>query len=123
LIVGGAAAVIVIAAGAAIGVPKLLSSPDPGCKAYTGTALPSYNQAINDLNTKAPQAKLTSDLTASIGGLKAAADQARSATAKTALNGLLTQLTSVRVDMRKGSVPAKTVTALNSASTAADNAC
>jgi len=42
---------------------------------------------------------------------------------KTALQGLLTQLQEVQADVKKGAVPDTTVTSLNTASTAADNAC
>jgi hypothetical protein len=49
--------------------------------------------------------------------------QAQSASVKSALNGLLTQLKSVQSDVKSGSVPASTVNSLNAASTAADKAC
>jgi len=40
-----------------------------------------------------------------------------------ALNGLLVQLKTVQSDVKSGSVPTSTVNSLNTASTAADNAC
>jgi hypothetical protein len=123
LLIGGAVAVVVVAGGVALAVPKLLGSSDPGCASYTGTALTAYNQTISDLNAQASQARLTSDMTTAIADLTTAADQAESATVKSALDGLLSQLSTVRADVQAGSVSAQTVTALNNASRAADNAC
>jgi hypothetical protein len=123
LLIGGAVAVVVVVGGVALAVPKLLGSSDPGCALYTGTALTAYNQTINDLNAQASQSQLTSDMTSAIADLTTAADQANSATVKSALDGLLGELSTVRADVQKGSVPAETVAALNTASRAADNAC
>lgn len=123
LLIGGAVAVVVVAGGAALVVPKLLGSSDPGCASYTGTALTAYNQTINDLNAQASQSQLTGDMTTAIADLTTAANQAQSATVKSALDGLSSELSTVRADVQKGSVPAQTVAALNSASHAADNAC
>jgi len=123
LIIGGAAVVAVLAVSGVILGPKLLHSTDPGCKAYTGTALTAYNKTIDDLNRQVPQATLTSDMTAAINQLKTAAGQAQSASAKSALNGLLAELTAVSGDMRQGAVPAGTVSKLNAAASTADNAC
>ena len=123
LLIGGAVAVVVVAGGVALAVPKLLGSSDPGCASYTGTALTAYNQTINDLNARAPQSQLTSDMTSTIADLTTAADQANSATVKSALDALRSELSTVRVDVQKGSVSAQTVAALNNASRAADNAC
>jgi hypothetical protein len=116
----------VIAVAAVAGVivtPKLLGPTDPGCKSYTGTALTAYNTTIDDLNAQASQAKLTTDMNTAIAELQTAAGQAQSASAKTALNGLLTELTAVRTDVQSGSVPSATVSKLNAAATKADNAC
>jgi hypothetical protein len=123
LLIGGAAAVAVIAAAGVIVAPKLLGPTDPGCKAYTGTALTAYNNTIDDLNAQASQAKLTSDMNTAIAELRTAAGQAQSASAKSALNGLLTELTSVRTDVQSGSVPSTTVSQLNAAANKADSAC
>jgi hypothetical protein len=123
VIIGGAAVVAALAVGGVILGPRLLHSTDPGCKAYTGTALTAYNKTIDDLNRQVPQATLTSDMTSAINQLKTAAGQAQSASAKSALNGLLAQLTAVSGDMRQGAVPAGTVSKLNAAASTADNAC
>jgi hypothetical protein len=124
LLIGGAAAVVaVLAAGGVILAPKLLHSTDPGCKAYTGTVLTAYNKTIDDLNRQVPQATLSRDMTSAINQLKTAAGQAQSASAKSALNGLLAQLNKVSGDMRQGAVPAGTVSKLNAAASTADNAC
>jgi hypothetical protein len=123
LIVGGVVVVAVVAAGGAILVPKLTAPTDPGCKAYAGTALTAYNQTISDLNARAPQAKLTTDMTTAITELTTAAGQAQSASVKSSLDGLLTELTAVQADVRKGSVPASAVQSLNNAASAADSAC
>jgi hypothetical protein len=123
LLIGGVVAVVVVAGGAVLAVPKLHGSSDPGCVSYTGTALTAYNQTISDLNSQASQSQLTSDMTTAIADLTTAADLAKSATVKSALEGLRSQLSTVRADVRAGSVPTQTVTALNNASRAADNAC
>jgi hypothetical protein len=118
----------VIVAGAVIGgelIAPHLSGPsdDPGCKAYTSTALPAYNQTVNDLNSQARQAKLTFDLTTAINDLASAETAAQSGSVKSALEGLSSQLTTVRTDVKKGYIPSSAVPALNSASHAADTAC
>ncbi|HEX3963434.1 MAG TPA: hypothetical protein VHZ03_43500 [Trebonia sp.] len=123
LLIGVGAAVVVLGIGAAVAVPRFLHHTDPGCTAYTTSALPAYNQTITDLNAQASQATLASDLTTAIAQLSSATGQAQGATAKSALQGLLTQLTQVQADTQKGSVPAATVTQLNTAAVAADNAC
>jgi hypothetical protein len=119
----GAVVVVVVAGGAALAVPKLLSPSDPGCRSYAGTAIDAYDQAISDLNTHAPQSKLTGDITTAIADLTAAADQAKSVAVKSALANLTTELNTVREDAQKGPVSAQTVAALNNAANAADNAC
>jgi hypothetical protein len=123
-LVAGAGVLAVVAVGGVIVAPKLLGgSSDPGCKAYSGTALTAYNKTIGDLNGQASQSVLTADMSASITGLTNAISQAQSASVKSALDGLLTQLKSVQADVKSGTVPASTVTTLNAASTTADNAC
>ena len=66
------------AAGAVIMAPKLFGPSDPGCKAYTATALPAYNKTISDLNAQASQATLTNDMSAAIVDLQTAGAQAQS---------------------------------------------
>jgi hypothetical protein len=123
-LVAGAGVLAVVAVGGVIVAPKLLGvSSDPGCKAYAGTAISAYNKTIDDLNAQAKQSVLSADMSASVTDLTNAVSLAQSATVKTALTGLLTQLKSVQVDVRSGSVPTATVNALNAASTTADNAC
>ena len=63
------------------------------------------------------------DLSAAISDLTSAAGQAQSAKVKSALDGLVTELTTVQGDVRKGSVPQSTVQSLNSAANAVDSAC
>lgn len=114
----------VVAVGGVIVAPKLLGgSSDPGCKAYSGTAITAYNKTIDDLNAQAKQSVLAADMSASITDLTSAVSQAQSASVKSALNGLLTELKTVQSDVKSGSVPTPTVNALNAASTAADHAC
>jgi type II secretory pathway pseudopilin PulG len=98
-------------------------SSDPGCQAYTGTALPDYNKAIGDLNGHAAQSTLSAEINQAVSSLQAAANKAHSTSAKSALRGLLTELKTVQADVGRGSVPTSTVDALNNASTAADHAC
>ncbi len=123
VLIGVGAVVALLGVGAAVAAPRFLQHTDPGCTAYTTTALPAYNQTISDLNAQASQATLSSDLTSAIAQLSSAAGQAQGATAKSALQGLLSQLTRVQADVQKGSVPAATVAQLNTAAGAADNAC
>jgi hypothetical protein len=122
-LIGGAAVAAVLAVGAVIVAPKVLGPSDPGCKAYAGTALTAYNQTIRDLNAQASQAKLTGDMTTAIAALRTATAQAQSAAVRSALGGLLAELVTVRTDVQKGSVPAATVGAINTAAKTADNAC
>jgi hypothetical protein len=114
---------VMVAVGAIVLVPSLVKASDPGCQSFKGTALTAYNQTISDLNSQASQSTLTTDMTAAISDIAAAAGQAKSATVRTALDGLLTRLTIVRRDVLKGSVPLKTVQALNNAAGTADSAC
>jgi hypothetical protein len=103
--------------------PRLLTSSDPGCKAYSGTAITAYNKTIDDLNAQASQSVLSADMSTAITDLSSAIGQAQSTSVKSALNGLLVQLKTVQADVKSGSVPTSTVDSLNTASTAADNAC
>ncbi len=96
---------------------------DPGCKAYSNTALDAYNKAINDLNAQTSQTTLNADMAAAITDLTSASAQARSASAKSALDALLAQFKVVRADVAAGSVPKSTVKTLNADSAAADSAC
>ena len=123
LFIGAGAAVVVLGVGVAVAIPRLTQHTDPGCAAYKVNALPAYNQTITDLNNQASQATLSSDLTTAIAQLSAAAGQAQAAPVKSALQGLLTQLTQVQADTQKGSVPAATVSQLNTAATTVDSAC
>jgi hypothetical protein len=123
VIIGAGVLVVALGAGGVVVVPKLLKHTDPGCSAYTASALPAYNHAISDLNAQASQATLEGDLTTAIGQLGTATDKASGTEVKAALQSLLTQLKVVQTDVKKGSVPDTTVTSLNTASTAADNAC
>jgi hypothetical protein len=123
VVVAGASVLAVVAVGAVVVVPRLMGPSDPGCKEYVGTSLADYNKTINDLNAQASQATLSADMTRTVGTLTYAVNQTNSTTVKAALNGLLTELKTVQADVRAGSVPTKTVDALNNASSAADNAC
>jgi hypothetical protein len=123
-LVAGAGVLAVVAVGGVFVAPKLLAgSSDPGCKAYSGSALTAYNKTIDDLNAQASQSVLSADMSAATTDLNDAISQAQSASVKSSLNGLLTQLDSVKTDVRSGSVPTNTVNDLNAASTKADNAC
>jgi uncharacterized protein involved in exopolysaccharide biosynthesis len=122
-LVAGAGVLAVVAVGGVIIAPRLLSPSDPGCKAYSGSAITAYNKTIDDLNAQASQSVLSADMSAAITDMTNAIGQAQSASVKSALNGLLTQLKTVQSDVRSGSVPTSTVNSLNAASTAADHAC
>jgi hypothetical protein len=124
-LVAGAGVLAVVAIGGVVIAPKLLAggSSDPGCKAYSGSALTAYNKTIDDLNAQASQSVLSADMSTATTDLNAAISQAKSDSVKSALNGLLTQLNTVKTDVKSGTVPTTTVNALNAASTTADNAC
>jgi hypothetical protein len=123
-LVVGAGVLAVVAVGGVVVAPKLLGgSTDPGCAAYSGTALTAYNKTIDALNAQASQSVLSADMATTVTELTSAVAQAKSASVKSALNGLLTELKTVQADVRSGSVPAATVDALNAASTTADKAC
>ncbi|HVT70048.1 MAG TPA: hypothetical protein VHF26_20025, partial [Trebonia sp.] len=123
VLVGGAGLLAVAAVAAVIAAPRLLGSSDPGCKAYSATAIVAYNKTITALNKQSPQATVSADMAATVSGLTSAAAQAHSATVRSALNGLLAEVKTVRSDVQAGSVPVSTVNALNAASAKADNAC
>jgi len=122
-LVAVACVLAVVAIAAVIVAPRLMGPSDPGCQEYAGPALAAYNKTINDLNAQASQSTLSADMTAAVSSMTTAIGKAHSATVKTALTGLLNELKSVQADVGSGSVPTKTVDALNNASTAADNAC
>jgi hypothetical protein len=123
-LVGGAAVLSVVAIVGVILTPRLFGgTTDPGCKAYAGTALTAYNKTITDLNAQASTQQLDADMATAITDLTAAAAKTRSPSTASALNGLLTEIKTVRTDVARGSVPAATVGALNAASTTADHAC
>jgi hypothetical protein len=124
-LVAGAGVLALVAVGAVVIAPKLLGggSSDPGCKSYSGATLTAYNKTIDDLNAQASRAVLAADMSAAITDLNGSIALAKSASVTTALNTLLTELKSVDADVKSGTVPMNTVNALNSASTAADNAC
>jgi hypothetical protein len=125
-LIAGAGVLAVAAIAGVIVTPRLLGSTDPGCKAYSGATLTAYNKTIAELNSRAKQSKqatLSQDMTTTIADLTRAVDQAKSASVESALNNLLLQLKRVQADVGQGAVPGSTVSALNSASTAADNAC
>ena len=124
LVVGGTIAVVVIALAAAFYVltrPK--GSSDPGCKSYANTALAAYNKAVDSLNGQASAAAVSADMSAAIADLTSADQLAQSASAKSALGAMLTQLEAVKKDVAAGSVPTSVVKALNTDSTTADNVC
>jgi hypothetical protein len=124
-LVAGAGVLAVVAIGGVVIAPKLLAggSSDPGCKAYSGSALTAYNKTIDDLNAQASQSVLSADMSTATTDLTSAISQAKSDSVKSALNGLLTQLNTVKADVKSGTVPTTTVNSLNAASTTADNAC
>jgi hypothetical protein len=123
MFIGAGALVVLVGVGAVVAVPKFLKHTDPGCSAYSTSALPAYNRAITDLNAKAPQTTLIKDLSGAITQLNGAISQAQSASVKAGLQGLVADLTHVQADVQKGTLPASTVSTLNSASAVADSAC
>jgi hypothetical protein len=123
VLVAGAGVLAVASVGAVIVAPRLLGPSDPGCKAYSGATLTAYNKAISDLNGRASTSVLSPDMAAAVTGLTSAVGQAKSASVKAALEGLLSDLKAVQSDIAAGTVPTSAVTALNAASVKADQAC
>ena len=80
-------------------------SSDPGCKAYSGSALTTYNETIDDLNAQASQSVLSADMSTATTDLNAAISPAKSDSVKSAWNGLLTQLNKVKTDVKSGTGP------------------
>jgi hypothetical protein len=123
-LVGGAAVLAVVAIAGVILAPRLFGgTTDPGCKAYAGSTLTAYDKTITDLNAQASTKKLDVDMATAITDLTAAVAKTQTPATASALNGLLTELKTVRTDVAQGSVPASSVNALNAASTTADHAC
>jgi len=122
-LVAGAGVLAVVAVGAVIWTPRLLGPSDPGCKAYAGATLTAYNKVIHDLNTQAPTAELSPDMTTAITDLTGAVAQAKSASVKVALDALLSDLKTVQSKIGSGSVSTSMAHSLNAASVTADHAC
>jgi len=125
-VLAGAGALVVVVIGAVLVVPKLSGgggSSDPGCTAYAGAALTAYDKTIDGLNAHASQTSLESDIAATTTDLTAAASQARQQAVHSAIEALLTQLGTLKVNVEADAVPASTLTALNAAAAAADSAC
>lgn len=125
VVIAGAGALVVVAIGAVLVVPKLSGggSSDPGCTAYAGATLTAYDKVIGGLNAHASRTSLESDIAATTTDLTAAASQAKQQTVHSAMEALLTQLGTLKVNVEADSVPASTITALNAAATTADSAC
>jgi hypothetical protein len=98
-------------------------SSDPGCQTYSSTALPAYNNAVKVLNSQSAEATVRGEMSTAVTDLTSAARQAKSASARSALGTMLTQLKAVQSGVAAGSVPSSVVKALNAASAAADTAC
>ena len=116
---------VALIAVAAVVIPGRLhgGSSDPGCQAYANTALPAYNKAVGVLNTQAAQATVSGEMSTAVTDLTSAARQAQSASVRSALGTMLTQLKTVQAGIAAGTVPSSVVKALNAASSAADTAC
>ena len=127
ILIGSAAVVVVIVVIGVLFATKAFGTfggpSDPGCQAYANTALGAYNKTIDDLNAQASPATLDADMSTAIDDLTRAHTEAQSASAKSALGALLSQVKVVRADVAAGSVPTSTVKTLNADSAAADHAC
>ena len=124
VLIGGTVALVVIVLGAVYVVTRPHSiSSDPGCQAYSSTALPAYNNAVKVLNSQASEAKVSGETSTAVTDLTSAAQQAKSASVRSALGTMLTQLKTVQAGVAAGSVPSSVVKALNAASAAADAVC
>jgi hypothetical protein len=103
--------------------PHVIKAADPGCTAYKEKVLPHYNQAIEDLDTRATSNKTTSDLATAVAGLASAAAQAQNTQSRGALRTLASQLKKASNDQIEGQIPASVMLTLNHDAVAADNAC
>lgn len=104
-------------------VPHVIKASDPGCTWFKEKVLPHYNQAIEDLDTRAASNKTTADLAIAVAGLTSASAKARNPQARTALRALTSQLKKASNDQIGGQIPASVMLTLNHDAVAADNAC
>jgi hypothetical protein len=124
VLIGGPVVLVVIALAAVLIVGRQHgTSSDPGCQAYASTALPAYNKAVGVLNTQAAQATVSGEMSTAVTDLTSATQHAQSASVRSALGTMLTQLKTVQTGIAAGTVPSSVVKALNAASAAADTAC
>src|SRR5215470_11224131 len=70
------------AAAASYLLPHLVRAADPGCAAYKGPALTTYNRVISDFNGSHATPHLAGDVSRAISELEAAADGSRDARAE-----------------------------------------
>jgi hypothetical protein len=103
--------------------PHVIKAADPGCTAFKEKVLPHYNQAIEDLDTRATSNKTTADLATAVAGLASAAAQSKNPQARNALRALTRQLRTASNDQIGGQIPASVMVTLNHDAVAADNAC
>jgi hypothetical protein len=103
--------------------PYIVKAADPGCTVFKETVLPHYNQAIEDLGTRATSNKTTADLATAVAGLASAAAKSQNTQARNALRALTRQLSTASNDQIEGQIPASVMVTLNHDAVAADNAC
>ncbi|MGH3157700.1 MAG: hypothetical protein ACRDNF_14135 [Streptosporangiaceae bacterium] len=103
--------------------PHVIKAADPGCTYFKEKALPHYDAAIVDLDTRAGSNKTTADLATAVAGLESAAARSRNSPAKDALRTLTSQLMTASNDQIAGQIPSSVMRTLNHDTVLADNAC
>jgi hypothetical protein len=103
--------------------PHVVKAADPGCTYFKEKALPHYDSAIVDLDTRASSNKTTADLATAVAGLKSAAAKSENSPAQAALRTLTAQLEKASNDQIAGQIPSSVMRTLNHDAVLADNAC
>jgi len=112
------------AAAASYLLPHLVRAADPGCAAYKGPALTTYNRVISDFNGSHATPHLAGDVSRAISELEAAADRSRDPATARALSVLTRDLRTVLGELRTGAVvPGTAMHVLNRDAARADAAC
>jgi hypothetical protein len=121
--IAGTLLAVAVLAGVGVYIPRVLKAADPGCGYFKTTALPAYNQMINDVDHKKLSSALGPEIQSVAGQLATASGKTSNASVTSALHALITQLATVKTATAHGTLPASVTTKLNAAATSLDNAC
>ncbi len=105
-------------------LPHLIRAADPGCQAYKGTGLTTYNRVAADASDGAGRNVLARDLVAAVQQASRAARDSHNPAAARSLAALSSGLRTMLGDIRAGRpVPRQVLLALNQDTDTADGAC